>query len=89
MFAKSDFPGLSHALQPHARDAANMGLVLTHYTSGARHPANGTRLFVAPNEDCNHFRGDHIAHLKSLAEVRAFLAGYKLGRESQNLRLSC
>lgn len=75
------YPGLSEILQPFARDAASLGLTLTQFNSGAKHPDNGMRLFVGAKAD--HFQGDHIAHLKTSSELAAFLNGYRLGRNSR------
>jgi len=78
------FPCLSDTLQGPAALAAKLGLTMTHYSSGTqRHPDNGTRLFLATAGRCaDHFQNDHVAHLTSLAEVNAFLAGYQLASRS-------
>ena len=70
------FPTVADSMQDVAQIAHDVGLSLTQYNSGAsRNVLNGFRLLRGTGRH-DYFSGDHIAHLKSKAEVSAFLAGY-------------
>ncbi len=81
----TDFAGLSDTIVPLAERAKALGLSLTHFNSGTkRHSGNGTRIFANSTAWGQHWRGDHIAHLKCMGEIQAFLDGYSAAIKRSN-----
>lgn len=81
-YADREFPALSDALQEPAKRAAKLGLHLEHYNSGvSSNPLNGTYIFHAPHKG-GFQTGDHLAHVKGLRKLTAFLDGFTARRTS-------
>lgn len=85
-----DFPGLSDTMQDAARLARTLELTLLSYNSGSpRNSKNGFRIFhgiETPGRD--YFRGDHLTHLTTKAEVMAWLDGYRTAAKPVSVPLS-
>ena len=69
---------------PHdvAERATCLNLAVSIYNSGAKkNVANGYSVFRSTGgEYVDHFRGDHLVHLRSAGEVIAFVAGFEAGK---------
>ena len=74
------FPGISSVSQDAAAEAHRLGFYLTSFAGYPRSdPCNGFRLFEGRRQALHHQSGS-LVHLRTLAEVAAFLAGYALAR---------
>ncbi len=79
----TSFPSLSVPMQEAGQKARDLGLWLMQFNSGAtQNPINGFRIFNRWPRD-GFFHGGHIIHLKTKAEVNAFLAGFSAAHRSQ------
>ena len=77
---QTNFPGISPVSQAAAAEAHRLELYLTSFATYPRcNPFNGFRVFKGRRQVDHHQLG-FLVHLRTLAEVNAFLAGYSLAR---------
>ena len=77
---QTHYPGISPVSQAAAAEAHRLGLHLTSFAGYPRcNPFNGFRVFEGRRQVDHHQLG-FLVHLRTLAEVSAFLAGYSLAR---------
>ena len=74
------YPGISPVSQAAAAEAHRLELHLTSFAGYPRcNPLNGFRVFEGRRQ-VDHHQPGFLVHLRTLAEVNAFLAGYSLAR---------
>lgn len=79
------FPWLSEPLQELAAVAAGLNLAVVQFNSGSsRNSNNGIRVFRSKGGAHADFFGDflhggHLVHVRTAAELSAFLTGYRYG----------
>ena len=77
---QTHYPGISPVSQAAAAEAHRLELYLTSFATYPRsHPLNGFRVFEG-RQPINHDHRSFLVHLRTLAEVNAFLAGYSLAK---------